>query len=660
MTNAKSIEDKYKKLTDIQHCRARPGRYIGAIAPTTAQTFVPVEGKFERVELTYNPGFQKLFDEIVSNSVDFSKRPEGKHLNTIKVTIDQEQGVISVEDNGGIPVAIHTEYQEHVPTMIFGSLRAGSNFDDDDEADNTGTGSHGEGASLVNVFSTKFIVETCDGKNSFKQVWTDGMQNTTEPTILPAKNAKGFTRITYYPDFQAMKMERLDDGNYDKLVKRVYDIAGCNPRLNIYLNGEAIKIASFKDYIAMYDPVYVYEEQPDWQIGVTHSDDGYQQISFVNSTETIQGGTHTAHIAYELAEKLRAHFKKKHKVDVRPTDILNHMRIYANVVMNRPRYDSQTKERLITDKKEWRSAYVASEKMITQLLKSEIIQRVLDWVEAKKKAQDMAELRSAAKELKTTNVKRIDKLQDANFAGKRPGECILMLTEGDSASKPIQLTCDRDRIGVMALRGKLMNVRSRDLAAIFKKKEKKNGDEERNKEGQEILNVMMALGLKLGEPVKDVSQLRYSKVATTTDADNDGAHITGLVLSFLHKFWPELFEMGVIHRFQTPIVKAWVNGSKKPLNFFYEHEFEAWKVANKNAKFKSKYYKGLGTSTDKDFKEYFDNIDEHLIRVDIKEQQDHDDIELVFGKTAGAADRRKVWLNISDESVAMDANELMD
>jgi DNA topoisomerase-2 len=611
---------------------------------TSAMTWVPENGKFEQKILSWVPGFQKMFDEIITNSVDFSKTPAGKHVDTIKVEVNRETGEMSVFDNGGIPVVKHAEYDEYVPTMIFGYLRSGSNFDDDDEDDNTGSGQNGEGSSLTNIFSTKFVVETCDGKNKFKQTWTNNMQTVSEPTVLPANGAKGYTKITWMPDYAHLKMQ-LDDGNYTKIIKRVTDVAGCNPKLKVHLNGERIKIDSFKDYIAMYDPVYEYDEMTDWQVGVTHSDEGYQQVSFVNTTETLQGGTHTAHVAYEIAEKIRAFFKTKHKVDVKPTDILNHMRIFVNVTMDRPRYDSQTKEKLMTDKKQWRSVYVANNKFIDRVLKSEIIQRVLDWVEAKKKALEMAKLREANKDLKSTSVKKITKLQDANWAGKKPEECILFLTEGDSAAKAGQNTCDRDRMGFLALRGKPLNVNSVDLVKVFGKKEKKNGEEERNAQGQEFMNFMAAMGLKIGVQVTSIKQLRYAKIGIMTDADHDGAgHITGLLISNIHKFWPELFSLGVMHRFITPLVKVWVKGSKKPLSFYEEHEFATWQEKNASAQFKMKYYKGLATSQNDEFREYLENINDHIIRIDIEDQDDRDDIELVFGKGEGAANKRKTWL----------------
>lgn len=134
---AKSIEQQFKKLSEVEHVLLRPGRYIGSIKPHTAVEWVLDGEKMTPQEVTYNPGFLKLFDEVISNSADHSKRPEGVGLDTIRVDIDQKSGEITVYDNGGIPVIKHKEYDQYIPEMIF-ELRAGSNFDDNDQATLTG------------------------------------------------------------------------------------------------------------------------------------------------------------------------------------------------------------------------------------------------------------------------------------------------------------------------------------------------------------------------------------------------------------------------------------------------------------------------------------------------------------------------------------------
>ena len=158
----KTIEQRFKLLTPIEHVLKRPGRYLGSVKPHTADCWVNAlengepTSKMVRSTVTWNPGFLKMFDEIISNSVDHSKRPEGKHLDTIKVEVDRVTGTMSVYDNGGIPVQMHGEHGIYVPTLIFGHLLSGENFDD--ESDTVVTGQNGEGSSLTNIFSTNFIV----------------------------------------------------------------------------------------------------------------------------------------------------------------------------------------------------------------------------------------------------------------------------------------------------------------------------------------------------------------------------------------------------------------------------------------------------------------------------------------------------------------------
>lgn len=634
----KTIEERFKLLTPIEHVLKRPGRYLGSVKPHSADCWVnAVENgeptaKMVRSNVTWNPGLLKMFDEIISNSVDHSKRPEGKHLDTIKVEIDRVSGTMSIYDNGGIPVQLHGDHGIYVPTLIFGHLLSGENFDD--ESDTVVTGQNGEGSSLTNIFSSTFMVETCDGKKKFKQTWTENMMKVTNPTIIDVDSDKGFTKITFTPDYARLETS-LDDGNYTKIVKRVYDIAGCNPQLKIYLNGQRIHIKSFKDYVAMYTPKFEYDENENWQIAVAHSDDGFQHVSYVNTTETVQGGTHIYYIWFQIADKLRAYIRKKHKVDVKPTEIYQHMRIFINATIVRPRYDSQTKENLITEVKEYKTSWEADDRFIARIIKSDIVQSVLDWAAAKQKTIEAKELRELNKDASKFNVRKIIKLQDANLAGKDPERCILFLTEGDSAAKAGKSTGDRDTMGFLALRGVPLNVANAEIAKVAA--------------NVEFFNIMAAMGLKIGETVKSPKQLRYSMLGIMTDADHDGAgHITGLLISNLHRFWPELFTLGIVHRFVTPAVKVWVNGQKKPISFYEETDFKAWVEKNDGTKFKFKYYKGLATSQSEEFTEYLSNIDDHLIKITIEQEEDSSVIDLVFGKGGNHADRRKEWLQLTD------------
>jgi len=159
-----SIEKMYQKKTQLEHILLRPDTYVGAIVKTNAMLWILEEGKekFTHKDIEYVPGLYKIFDEILVNAADNYQR--GKNMDTLKVTIDEERGSISVWNNGtGIPVQIHKEYDIYVPELIFGHLLTSSNYDDTQKKV-TG-GRNGYGAKLTNIFSKKFVVETADSKS---------------------------------------------------------------------------------------------------------------------------------------------------------------------------------------------------------------------------------------------------------------------------------------------------------------------------------------------------------------------------------------------------------------------------------------------------------------------------------------------------------------
>ena len=633
----KTIEQRFKLLTPIEHVLKRPGRYLGSVKPHTAECWVitgdadGTSAKMQKETVTWNPGLLKMFDEIISNSVDHSKRPEGKHLDTIKVDVDRQTGTISVYDNGGIPVQMHGEHGIYVPTLIFGHLLSGENFDDD--SDTVVTGQNGEGSSLTNIFSTSFIVETCDGKKKFKQTWTENMLKVSNPTIIDVDSDRGFTKITFTPDYQRLETT-LDEGNYTKVVKRIYDIAGCNPRLKIFLNGERIQIKSFKDYVAMYTDKYEYDENDNWQVAVSESDDGFAHVSFVNSTETLQGGSHLYYVWYQIANRVRDFILKKHKVDVKPTEIAAHMRVFINATIVRPRYDSQTKENLITEPKEFKTSWEPSDRFINAIVKSSIIDTVLNWAEAKEQMEIKKALANLNKDAAKGDPRRVDKFSDAMEDNKRE-LCELYLTEGDSARKAIHESRGKNPyIGSFALKGKPLNVMDINLKKITGGKDK---DDEGNREVQSIMKIT---GLKIGVKVKSVKELRFGKIVILSDQDLDGFHVSSLLINLFAYFWPELFELGVIYRMNTPLVVATLKGGVEK-EFFTDEDYEEW--AKTAPKHEASRFKGLGKFKVPRFKKILENREKYLVRIKKIEEADVKGIHLAF--KGSQADERKEWLN---------------
>jgi DNA topoisomerase-2 len=643
MQKTKSIEEKYKKLNEVEHVLLRPGRYIGSVKPHTAEEWLPnADKRMARQETTYNPGFLKLFDEVISNSADHSKSAEGRHLDTIRVDVDQVKGEITVFDNGGIPVVKHPDYDQYIPEMIF-ELRAGSNFDDDDDA--TLTGQNGEGAALTCIFSKKFRVETSDGKKRFLMTFGSNSQERPPAKIETAKDSKGFTRITYLPDFEKLGMGGIDDGSYAMLHSRVVEVAATNTHLKVYWNGERVVTRSFKDYIEMYvgkDGEYAYDETDSFKVGIAKSEDGFQHTSFVNTSKTKIGGTHIHYIINQIVDGLRSHIEKKAKIQVKPADIRNHLHLFVDATIVNPRYSSQTKDELITEPSAYGRTWSCPDKLIQKLLKTSIIQSVLDWVEAKKLAEEMKTLKAAGKELGKADPRKVEKFSDAAERHQRI-KCILFLSEGDSASKSIQGgRGDNPYIGSFPLKGKPANVREKDplkVLGLDKEKKDKNGKIEPN----EIQKILTVIGLKIGTPVKSLDELRFGKVAFASDADVDGFHICGLLMNMFDRFWPELFDLGFVHILRTPVIMVTLK-DKSTLEFFTERDYKAWeaKDGQKVKGWSMKYYKGLSTWSTKQFSLFLGNLEKYLFRIDMVNNEDKEAIDLAFNSQR--ADDRKVWL----------------
>jgi DNA topoisomerase-2 len=574
---AVSVEKRYQKLTDTEHVLLRPGMYIGSIKPHTEEVFLINEkkGKFEPTEITYNPGFIKLFDEIVSNSVDEHKR--NPNLNQIKVTIDEVTGRISIWDNGGIPVEIHKEYGEWVPEMIFSNLKTGSNFDDTE--DRTVVGTNGVGSTLTNIFSKEFRIETCDGKKSFLQIFSNNMSSRTEPVIKSHK--KGYTEISYIADFDRFGMKKIDKSSLQMIQRRLYDIAACNTSLKIYLNDTLISFKNFKEYAELYTDNVFYEQSQNWRIGIGHSTSGFKAISFVNSVETKDGGTHVNNVTFQIIQYLREKIKKKYRVDVKPTDLKQHIFLFIDCTVINPAFSSQTKEKLITEPKDFGSIHELSEKILKQVFGSEIIQSVLDWIERKQAAEERAKLRKLNNNLDKS---KVIKLIDAKKTGDRKG-CTLAIFEGDSASSAFRRYRDPQTQGAFPLRGKFINVREIPDSKVVQNKE--------------VQSLMAAIGLKIGHEPKD---LRYGKILLYTDADVDGNSISALLINFFGKYWPELFEEGKILKVETPLMVA--KKGKETLSFYSDEEYKEWEQKQKSlSSWNIEYKKGLAALEDEEYQE---------------------------------------------------------
>lgn len=608
-----NIENKYQKLTDREHVLHRPYMYVGSTEPHTGDHHLFDGTDVNLKKVTYNPAFLKIFDEIISNSVDeHRKNPK---LNEIRITFNLDSGEIIVWDNGGIPIKKHPVHKEWIPEMIFSNLKAGSSFDDTKNRDTAGT--NGVGATLTNIFSTKFSVKTCDGTSRFEQVFKDNMSKRTSPKITKA--TRGFTEISYFTDLPRFKMKVIDLDSYQILYKRCLDAAACNPKLKIKVttihngssNTNEIKFRKFEEYIKLYikEEEYFYEESKDWKIGFAKSTDGFNNVSFVNSVHTKEGGKHVEYITNQLINHLRVMIKKKYRVDVKPNDIRNHLYVFIDCMVVNPAFSSQTKEKLITETRNFKTSHEVTQSIAKKVFSSEIIQSVLDWVERKQLAEERAELRKLNKNLSKG---RVDKLIDAQKKGDR-SKCILGIYEGMSALSAVRKFRNTQEMGAYPLKGKFINVHELPNSKVIK--------------NEEVKGLMGSIGIKLGEDPTP-KDLRYGRIYIYTDADPDGNSIAAQLINFFAKYWPELFKLGMIYKVMTPLVVA--KRSNKILTFYTNDEFQKWMNKEKSInKWNIEYKKGLASLEDSEYEEIIKNP--HAIKISF-DSNSKDSLEDWFGK----------------------------
>jgi DNA topoisomerase-2 len=637
MAKKKKIEEQYKKLSQREHVLQRSDTYIGSINSERRLVFTVDDiNNFENLkivkkEINYNAGLIKIFDEIITNASDHSVKTG--RVKVIKVEIENNR--ISVWNDGdGIPVVIHKDEKVYVPELIFGHLLTGENYDDTEQR--IGGGRNGIGSKACNIFSKEFMVETADGKNYYKQVFTDNL-STDKKGKLPKPHiratSKKFTKISFLPDYERFGFTELTDDIKSVMIKRTIDIAAYNPNVKVYFNNNLINIKTFKDYMKLFmpdDQEIIYEKINDfWEVGIMKtSTDSFEQISLVNGLATLQGGTHVNYIINQITSKLKVSLSRGNKFEINPNDIKSKIFLFLNSKIFNPEFDSQVKEILNTKVSTFKDVEI-SDNFIKKILKSDITQEILDYIELK---EQLALKKSVQN--KNNKTPKVQKLVDANKAGtKESDKCFLFITEGDSASSfavsGFKYT-GRDYYGSFPIKGKPINVRDISISKL--------------KQNEELSNIAQILGLEYGKKYTDTSSLRYGKLVLMTDADCDGYHIKGLILNYIEMFFPSLLN-NFMYEFITPILRITKNGKHK---YFYKiKDYDKWKDTNDLTGYTIKHFKGLGTLSKDEVKMVFENIDKHLIKFHYTNpEKTKDVIDLAFRKNR--ADDRKKWMGEYD------------
>lgn len=541
-------------------------------------------------------GLYKIIDEILVNAFDeYMRTPSA---NKIEVQVPAARFCyVRVSNNKCIPVVIHPKEKVYLPELIFGHLLTSSNFNDAKER-YTG-GRNGYGAKLTNIFSKRFSITIQDPVNKleYTQTWRDNMAVCEKAKVKKYLKKVGWTHIEFEPDFAKLGSEEIDS---DQIKQRCEEISIWGPKVTFNDGSVDVTFEDFaKRYIDERTPVIAHHKQKSWEVLIARSYEGFQQMSYVNGIATTDGGSHVNHVINTLI---------KNKKDAKPYQYKQHLHVFVKVLVDKPTFTSQTKTECTSknlEPLEFKPRFI---KDVDSLGIDEII--------------------SSHKLKKSDGVKRsklygIPKLDDANWAGTpKSDQCTLILTEGDSA-KALAVSglsvVGRDRYGVFPLKGKPKNVRDASTKQL--------------EANAEFSNIKKILGLKQGEVYKNTRTLRYGNLIIMTDADLDGSHIKGLVLNMFHVFWPSLIELGYVRAMVTPVIKA---GGKW---FFTESDYH--RAAPKPTGI-PKYYKGLGTSTSSEAKEYFRMLDRLLVQFN-KDSKTDDSMRLAFAKDR--VSDRKTWLS---------------
>lgn len=658
------LSTQYQKLSDIEHVLKAPDTYIGSTdKDKTINWILNAKGNMEHKEYTWIPGLYKCFDEGLVNARDHHIRmstlddvdengTKNHQVRNISVDIDKETGMITIMNDGnGIDVAKHPEHDLWIPEMIFGHLRTSTNYDQTQKR--IVGGKNGFGFKLVLIYSVYGKIETVDHTRGLKyiQEFKTNLSEICKPKVTKAK-CKPYTKVSFIPDYKRFGVEKLSPNMFNLMKKRVYDISAVTDKsVKVMFNKEPVPAKNFEQYVSLYigdksaDSPRVYEKGNErWEYVVCLSpQEEFSQISFVNGIYTSKGGTHVQYILNQIVRKLISYIETKKKVKVKASVIKEQLMIFLNCVIENPAFDSQCKDYLNTPVPKFGSSVTVSDKVIDKLAKMGVMKTALSLNEVK---QSSAAKKTDGKKSKT--IRGIPKLIDANYAGgPKSAECTLILCEGDSAKSGIVSGLsreDRNIIGVYPLKGKPMNVRDVSVKKILE-----------NTENSELKQIM---GLVTGKTYKaeDIAtQLRYGKILFMTDQDLDGVHIKGLCINLIHTQWKELIEIPQFIGFMnTPILKA-TRGSQEQV-FYNQAEYETWKInqpPNEVSKWKIKYYKGLGTSTGKEFKEYFQN--KNIVTFKYNKDTSKAALDLVFDKSM--ADDRKDWLGEYDKTAVLDTSQ---
>jgi DNA gyrase subunit B len=613
--------DQIKVLRGLEAVRKRPGMYIGD---------------------TGKKGLHHCLWEILDNSID---EHMAGHCSAIHLTIHHD-GSASVQDNGrGIPVDIHPEEGISAATVVLTVLHAGGKFEngEGDAAYKSSGGLHGVGASVVNALSTRMTVDIHRMGEHWHQEFRDGGEPVADMARVGTAAGYG-TLIRFWPDLTIFCPEDDEpDPVFDREIieKSLSTRAHLNPGLTIRFTDE--RDGTEKSWLAndfveilneigtltstpIFGPLSISTsvETPKGQVGVmfamrVHAERASTVMSFANNIITPQGGAHEAGFRSALLRVFNTYGQSNNliKEPLKAEDVTEGLVAAVAVRITEPRFAGQTKDKLANT--ECNGAVTS---VVYQLISRYFEENPKEAKGAIQRAAMAAKARAAAEKARAL-VERKNPLSVGGLPGKLadcqesdPALCELFVVEGDSAGGSAKQGRERKFQAILPLKGKPLNVQKVDDVAKALKSE-------------EIQNIVQVLGCGAATSFT-LEKLRYHKMILMADADVDGAHITTLLITLIHRFMPGLIASGHLYMAIPPLYRVskgkatphWISDDDEMEKFFADKPKQGWDIQR---------FKGLGEMNPEQLWETTMNPDtRRLVQVTYKDSADPDSDEEVF------------------------------
>lgn len=567
-----SAED-IKVLEGLEGVRKRPAMYIGS---------------------TGKEGLHHLVYEIVDNSVDECLAGV---CNVIRVSINKD-GSVSVEDNGrGIPVDMHSVYKKSAMEVIVTKLHAGGKFDK--KAYTVSGGLHGVGISVVAALSKNMKVEVKKDSKIYMQEYKIGIPQADVRVIGQCEKGVTGTKVTFFPDETIFSTIKFD---FNTLATRFREICFLNAGLKILFSEEGGKTEEFhyagglvefvkwldRARIQLHKPVYFKKSGEDnlgLEVSLAYNDSYNENIhGFVNTINTIEGGTHVAGFKTALTRVINDYATKRNILKsgekLEGDDVREGLTAIISLRLKEPQFEGQTKTKLGNSEIKG-----IVDSLVTSSLSEFFEENPAIAKKIAEKASSAFKARIAAQRAKEL-VRRKNALGTGGLPGKladcsskKRDETELYIVEGQSAGGTAKGARNREFQAILPLRGKILNVEKANPAKALA--------------SEEIGNLITAIGTGVGEHF-DSEKLRYNKVIIMADADVDGQHIKTLLLTFFYRYTPKLIEEGNIFVAVAPLYKI----RKGQTDHYVYNDEELRRTLEKIGKSDVQRFKGLGEMND--------------------------------------------------------------